>query len=198
MESSKKYGITGHGSSSHNPDLDWSQIQETITMLALAVAQVESSMTDGEQSVSTLTRSFTHMADYVQKIRKVTKKVTPEKLDQFRDIIEDTTENLEHQVQDAVVAFQFYDRITQRLDHVCTSLDRLGTLISEPDLLFNPESWKSLQSDIKSSYTMEAERIMFEHILMGSSIQEALEIYRHHFDKEESDTTDGGDEIELF
>ena len=47
-------------------------------MLALAVAQVESSMTDGTQSVETLTDSFTRMADYVKKIRVVTQKVTPE------------------------------------------------------------------------------------------------------------------------
>lgn len=198
--SEKSYDIQEHGSSSHNPDLDWSQIRETITMLALAVAQIESSMTDGEQSVSTLTASFTKMAQYVGKIRDVTQKITPDKLDKYKSVISHTTTELEENVHAAVVAFQFYDRISQRLDHVCNSLDRLGGLINDKTSLYDPNKWQDLQDSIKTSYTMEAERIMFEHILRGHSIKEALEIYRHHFDKnEEADKqSDDDDDIELF
>ncbi len=193
------YTIKQHGSSSSNPDLDWSQIRETITMLALAVAQVESSMTDGAQSVDTLTESFTHMAHYIKKIRTVTQKINPETLTTFKEVIESTAATLEDNVQEAVVAFQFYDRISQRLDHVCNSLDQLGGLINDPAALYNPERWHALQEQIKSSYTMEAERIMFEHILRGHSIKEALEIYRHHFEEAEKNTaSDDSDEIELF
>lgn len=168
-------------------------------MLALAVAQVESSMTDGAQSVDTLTQSFTHMAHYIKKIRTVTQKVTVDTLPTFQKVIESTALTLEENVQEAVVAFQFYDRISQRLDHVCNSLDQLGGLINDPAALYNPSSWHELQEKIKSSYSMEAERIMFEHILRGHSIQDALEIYRHHFNKnEEGASSEGGDEIELF
>lgn len=198
-DSQSRYDISSHGSSAHNPDLDWSQIRETITMLALAVAQVESSMTDGAQSVSTLTESFTRMATYVKKIRNTTTKVTPENLDQFKKVISATAEDLEDDVQEAVIAFQFYDRISQRLEHVCNSLDRLGGLISKPESLYNPQEWTNLQNLIKSSYTMEAERIMFEHILRGHSIEEALDIYRHHFNtQEEGKDEDTGDDVELF
>ena len=197
-ESDKRYDIQQHGSSAHNPDLDGSQIRETITMLALAVAQVESSMTDGEQSVSTLTASFTKMAEYVKKIRDVSQKITPDKLEKYKQVIATTAEDLEENVESAVIAFQFYDRISQRLDHVCNSLDRLGGIISNPENLYNPEKWKHLQDSIKSSYTMEAERIMFEYILRGHSIQEALSIYRHHFEQEEANKNPDDDEIELF
>lgn len=199
MSIEKQYGINQHGSSVHNPDLDWSQIRETITMLALAVAQVESSMKDGEQSVTTLSASFTEMADYVSQIRNLTSKVTPTTLDKYKSVIDETTCNLEHNVQNAVVAFQFYDRISQRLDHVCNSLDKLGQLINRRESLFNPDCWKDLQDEIKGSYTMDAERVMFEHILLGHSIEEALEIYRHHFDlSEKGKDDDTDDEIELF
>ena len=197
-DSSNNYDIKHHGSTSHNPDLDWSQIRETITMLALAVAQVESSMTDGTQSVNTLTDSFTRMADYVKKIRVVTQKVTPEKLPHFKNVIENAATRLEEDVQNAVIAFQFYDRISQRLDHVCKSLDQLGGILNNPSALYDPQRWHTLQEKIKGSYTMEAERIMFEHILRGHSIEEALEIYRHHFDNAEQGKEQDGDEIELF
>jgi len=200
-EPEKRYDIQKHGSSVNNPDLDWSQIKETITLLALAVAQVASSMTDGGQSVSTLTASSTKMAEYVKKIRDVSQKVTPDKLDKYKTVITHTAQQLEENVLSAVIAFQFYDRISQRLDHVCNSLDRLGGLISKPESLYNPQEWRQLQDSIKSSYTMEAERIMFEYILRGHSIQEALSIYRHHFDldsKKEKKEDSDGDEVELF
>ncbi len=198
-DSDRQYSIKQHGSSSANPDLGWSQVRETITMLALAVAQVESSMTDGAQSVDTLTESFTHMAKYIKKIRTVTQKVTPSTLSTFQEVIENTAKTLEENVQDAVVAFQFYDRISQRLEHVCNSLDQLGGLINDPTALYNPDRWNTLQEQIKGSYTMEAERIMFEHILRGHSIEEALNIYRHHFEKAAQDKPgDDSDEIELF
>jgi hypothetical protein len=195
----KRFDIDHKGSSSHNPDLDWSQIRETITMLALAVAQVESSMTDGAQSVDALTETFTRIAGYVTNIQDITEKVTPNNVDKFKQAIVDTTSDLKSDVHGAVVAFQFYDRISQRLDHVCRSLDRLGVLISSPESLYNPEHWKSFQDDIKGSYTMEAERIMFEHILQGQSIEQALEIYNHHFNEAEKGTDeDNGDEVEFF
>jgi len=195
----KRFDIDHQGSSSHNPDLDWSQVRETITMLALAVAQVESSMSDGAQSVHTLTETFTRMAGYVSAIQDITDKVSPDNIDKFKDAIANTTGSLESDVHGAVVAFQFYDRISQRLDHVCKSLDRLGVLISSPDSLYNPEHWKSFQNDIKGSYTMEAERIMFEHILRGESIEQALEVYQHHFNEsEKGKDEESGDEVEFF
>ncbi len=35
-------------SSAQNPDLDWSQGRETVRMVNLAVAQIEMSMTEGD------------------------------------------------------------------------------------------------------------------------------------------------------
>ena len=64
--------------------------------------------------------------------------------------------------------------------------------------LYNPERWHALQERIKNSYTMDAERIMFEHILRGHSIEEALEIYRHHFKLTEARKDEGDDDVELF
>ncbi len=188
-----------HGTQVDKPDLDWSQIRETITMLALAVAQVESSMTDGGQSVGQLTDSFTHIADYTSKILGMAKDNKIPMDDNFRNTLTSDASALSEKVHNAVIAFQFYDRITQRLDHVCKTLDRLGRLIGDKSMLYNPECWRGLQQDIKSSYTMEAERIMFEHILQGHSIEEALAIYHHHFNKNDAGLDKAtGDDVELF
>ena len=45
-------------SSASNPDLDWSQVRETVSLLRLAAAQVDFSMRDGEKSVNALTDSL--------------------------------------------------------------------------------------------------------------------------------------------
>ncbi|EAT13350.1 hypothetical protein HF888_07630 [Bermanella marisrubri] len=193
----KQYHITQHGSTTHNPDFNWCQIQETITMLALAVAQVETSMKDGEQSVSTLSDAFSRMTGYIENIDKATASITTDNLETYKETVRKATQELSKHAEKSVTAFQFYDRISQRLAHVCDSLDKLGALISDPKHIEEPTHWQALQEHIKNSYTMEAERLMFEHILRGESIEEALQIYRHHFDKKETgDDTD--DEIELF
>ena len=41
-------------SKANQPDLDWSQVRETLRMLHLAVAQIDMSLREGEGSVQTL------------------------------------------------------------------------------------------------------------------------------------------------
>jgi len=185
-------------SSSERPDLDWSQVKETINMLTLAVSQVECTMSDGEKSITELTESFTFIANQLKEV-----------IDESpaKEGNEDTSElqsmklsaaDIHKQIMNAIIAFQFYDRLTQRLDHVKRDLGWLSELVSDPQQLFNPSCWSKLQHDIMSNYTMEEERIMFQHIMDGATVEEALAIYQHHF-TEKADEDDGsGDEIELF
>jgi len=177
---------------------EWCQVTETILMLALAIAQIRVSMTDGTNSVGTLTESFTQMAENGQALQNLAQKLSVENITEttLNDIVNGVND-VNKQVGDATVAFQFYDRLCQRLSHVCDSLQNLGGLISEADRRHKPNEWGRLKQEIGSSYTMECERIMFEHILQGASIEEALDTYKHHFEKEDTqDETD--DEIELF
>ena len=54
------------GTSAHSPDLDWSQVRETVLMLELAVGQIDAAMKEGNSSVEVLTDSFTSMAGYMR------------------------------------------------------------------------------------------------------------------------------------
>ena len=53
-----------HSLSSQVPkhSMDFSQAAETITMLALTIAQIETSMKDGDKSVDILTSGFSDLA----------------------------------------------------------------------------------------------------------------------------------------
>lgn len=171
------------------PDLDWSQIRETVLLLHAATVQIQSSMTEGEESINALTESFTTLIGKVSIIGDAAEKLTesPEKnaiLSNYQDVFD--------QVQSTIVAFQFYDRMTQRLEHVSHSLGSLAELIREPDRLFDPYEWKGLQKSIQSRYTNESDRALFEAILDGATVEEALKIA---LEKEEESLDE---DIELF
>ena len=180
--------------------IDFSQIGETIAMLALTVAQIETSMKEGDQSVNQLTTSFTDLACHSQEIieesKKLDQNIPHEAL--IRKNILQAADGLTDKVQQAVMAFQFYDRLSQRLDHASHNLEKIGHLIADSGDRYEEKAWRKVQNEIKSSYTMEAERIMFEHIMRGHSVAEALEIYHHQFNKIEEEDFGTDDDIELF
>jgi hypothetical protein len=90
------------------------------------------------------------------------------------------------EIQNSLVAFAFNDPISQPLSNV-TSASRID----------EPTAWQQPKNTIKQSQAMESERSMFEHIRQGANDDEALKIYRHHFD-DQPVTVDSNDDIELF
>ena len=190
------------GSSAVNPDLNWSQIRETISLLCLAMAQVETTLNDSSKDVSKLTTAFTHIASDAQKLGVAcTKLENPDDFAAAKPEITSLASSISQEMGMAIVAFQFYDRLSQKLGHVNDSLTHLGDIISDSTRLYNPNEWLKIQEEIKTNYTMECERIMFDLIMKGATIKEALELYKHEFNqmslqKDNDDNTD--DDIELF
>lgn len=162
-------------STAARPDLDWSQVRETILMLGLAVSQIEMAMKDSGESVDMLANSFTTMFGHVQVIADVAKSI-PE--GEARENIQSNCAIVGSKMQEAIIAFQFYDRLVQRLSHVCHSIDGLADLISDSGRLYNPHEWFGMQQKIRSKYTMEEEKLMFDAIMEGKSIKAALAIYQ--------------------
>jgi len=172
-------------STAQNPDLDWSQVRETVRMMNLAVAQIEMSMKEGDDSVDTLTDAFTTMAARIQ----VVEKLAQDKDDVESKQIVEQCDAVAAEMQHAIMAFQFYDKLTQRLSHVSHSLASLVDLVGDNARLYNPIEWSILQEKIKSKYTMPAEHDMFEKMMQGMSIEEILQQVQH---------ADNEDDIELF
>lgn len=158
-------------SESSRPDLDWSQIRETIKLLAVSVAQVEGSMKLGDESVTVLTGSFARMVDDMGAIQKTLMALEP---GESRDLALQRCANTREIIETSIVAFQFYDRLQQCLEHVSAGLKDLSAIIDTPHRLYNPAEWHKLQTDIRGRYTMESEKVMFDAILQGKSIDDAL------------------------
>ncbi len=177
-------------SDANNPDLDWSQVRETVMMLNLALSQVERSMTEGDESINALTKLFTSIVGKVQVIN-----MASETLSESREktAIQDNCNSTVQKVNEVIEAFQFYDKLSQRLSHVCLSLSALAELISIPHRLYAPYEWKGLQEMIMSQYYINSDRQMFDAILNGATVKEAMEVaefYKRKQDKE--------DNVELF
>lgn len=178
-------------STSGSPDLDWSQVSETVRMLDLAIAQISMAMHEGEDSVASLSASFTGMVGNVQRISEVAEAADLADGTASEAILEQCG-HVSAGMQHSIVAFQFYDRLSQRLDHVREALGRLGGLVAEPARLYNPGEWHKLQQQIRHRYTLSGEQQMFDALLAGASVQQALLAARSQPIAEDSES------IELF
>ena len=179
-------------STAARPDLDWSQVRETLLMLNLAVAQIEVALKESSGSVEVLTDSFTGMYGNLMALVEAAHTLPDSPVKQS---IEAAGAAVSERMRHAIVAFQFYDRLSQRLSHVCRSLDELSGIVSDPARLYNPFSWHALQQKIRSRYTMEEERLMFDKLLESGDVRAALDQYllvRH------AQTSKGGEDVELF
>jgi hypothetical protein len=178
-------------STAAQPDLDWSQVRETILMLGLAISQIEMAMKDSGESVDMLANSFTTMFAQVQVIADVARTLQDA---EARQSIETHCGVVGAKMQEAIVAFQFYDRLVQRLSHVCHSVDALADLIADSARLYNPHEWFGMQQKIRSKYTMEEEKLMFDAIMEGKTVKAALALYLER----KAQAASAGTEVELF
>ncbi|MGH1373752.1 MAG: hypothetical protein ACRBBW_17050 [Cellvibrionaceae bacterium] len=177
---------------------DLLHIKETISMLYLAVCQIEASIKESNTSVDSLTSSFTDLAKHSREVDQHVQEMSDlSDVDNIKRQVSETSQEMQSKINQAITAFQFYDRVSQRLDHVARNLERVSDVIGNPTDINNPSIWEHIQNEVKNSYSMESERIMFEHIMRGASVKEALEIYHHHFSQEDAGEDDG-DEVELF
>jgi type II secretory pathway component PulJ len=158
-------------------------------MLILSAIQVEDMLSTADTSVDTLTESFTSIVEHMQAINKHLLALDSCAIrDEAIIRCSETTEK----IQASIIAFQFYDRMQQCLQHVTSNLKGLSELVESPDRLYNPTEWRKFQTKIRSRYTMESEKLMFDAIVEGKSIDEALAIKNIHEEEDQSDN------IELF
>lgn len=184
------------GTRANSPDLDWSQVRETVLMLELAAGQVEAAMRDSNTSVDVLTDTFTSMAGMVRVVEESVAALpnSPE-LAATKTQLDASITQVSDKVHQAIIAFQFYDKLVQRLAHVCHSLGSLSELVGDKGRLYSPYEWVGLQEKIRSKFTMAEERAMFEAVLNGASVEDALNTYK---EVRLQEIKDSGGEIEFF
>lgn len=186
--------VSQSASMANSPDLDWSQVRETILMLQLAMAQIELALHDSASSVSDLSDSFTTISGTLVAIRKAVANLPVRGSDvALKSELAALGSEGEEKVGRAIIAFQFYDRLSQRLSLVARSLDDLGGLVGDPTRLHRPSAWVALQQSIRAKYVTEDDRKMFDTLMATKNVQLALD----EFIRSKREQQPSGD-IELF
>ncbi len=158
-------------------------------MLILSAIQVEDMLNQSDVSVNTLTESFTSIVEHMQSINEHLLALDSCAIrNEALTCCAETTDK----IQASIIAFQFYDRMQQCLQHVTSNLKGLSELVQDQGRLYNPAEWRQFQHEIRSRYTMESEKLMFDAIVQGKSVDEALSIKNIHQEEDQSDN------IELF
>lgn len=185
-----------NGSQARMPDLNWSQVRETVLMMELAAGQVEAAMRESNSSVELLTESFIALGDMLQTIETAVGKLPNTAGNKpVKAQLTETTQAVSDKLHHAILNFQFYDKLQQRLAHVCHSLEGLADLIADPARLYHPKEWAALQEMVRSKYTMVEECAMFDAVMSGMPVEQALEQYMETRMKE---VEESGGAVELF
>ena len=163
-----------------NDPAQWHYRDDAQKLLNLSVAQILSTLQDGGDSVAELTESFVQLAQTLNNL-----------INHETDIDQTDLHSIKQQIEQGIVAFQFFDRISQRLEHVSTSLNGMSDLLQQDDQRRSEPAWAELQAQIQQRFTMASERQLYDDILRGVPLEEALQAARQP-------TAEHSNSIELF
>jgi hypothetical protein len=185
--------------------INWDELKETILLLYLSVAQIDMSMKDGDNSVNTLVDSFTSMSNSIKVIEHAANEIdgtdesANEDLHGIKETILKDSSIVAKRMQEAIIAFQFYDKLSQRLYHVSENLDELTALVTDSGRLTDKQEWLGLQDKIKSSHSMIEESELYNAIIAGAGIEDAISLVRQKIEEQLANgDVEDEDEIELF
>lgn len=160
-----------------------------VTLLQLAAAQLALSLKETEQPFNDLSKLFIEIVEGYNAEEKLIGSNKTEDIEQLHQL----HQNTQQKVRNAIVDFQFYDRMTQRLQHI------MGNIQDAIEALKVKESgaeaeWTQIFEKIEKSYTMREETELFNSIRNGEGFEAAVQSL---IDKT-FQTGSKGAEVELF
>lgn len=156
-------------------------------LLEVCAAQIELAVRESNTAVDDLTSAFKAISRGAETIMDQAARVDGS---EQRGLRESNGQLLEN-THAAVIGLQFYDRLTQRLWHVIESLGRLAAVAGDPRL-DSPNEWERIKDALRTSYSGETEKILFDALMAGSDTAQALQ----QLDDRQQDNENAG--VELF
>lgn len=161
-------------------------------MLGLCEAQMESALQESDKAVDALIQAFTCLVDATRSVSSLTENLPPELKETVAGDLEQQVATISKQMGAAVMAFQFYDKLTQRLGHVRYSLSTLALFVCDRTQANEPDQWKRLLNTLRRLYRTEEERQIFQMIMDGIAKEAQSEA-----ESNTAEETKAG-EVELF
>ena len=173
---------------------DWSPEQQTAHMLDLCEAQMDAALQESDGAVDALVSAFTSMVDTARNISELACTLPDSEEQRALANLGQHCQAMSKQMASAVVAFQFYDKLSQRLGHVRYSLSTLALFVCDRSQTMQREQWKKLFAALRRLYRTEEEREIFQLMTEGMSAEEARQKIQR---QKAEDTTEPG-VVELF
>lgn len=157
--------------------------EEAARLLLLCNTQLALSVIQSDEDILSLSSVFQELAEICDQL---------EGDHNASDALNKLHQQIQYSVKNGIIAFQFYDRLTQQLSHIQQTMDQLSHLIKDTEILADDDKWHTLRNHLKNSYSMESEHLIYDAIMEGKTKQQALEIY-HQLEQQQGDN-----DIELF
>jgi len=146
---------------------DWTPEGQLGLMLGLCEAQMDSAQQESDQSMDALVQAFSNLVDTARTVGTLTAALPEEVKSQLGPDLHEQIAAFSKQMASAVVAFQFYDKLSQRLGHVRYSLSTLAQFACSPAQMQKPEQWTRLHSTLRRLYRTQEEREVFQQVMEG-------------------------------
>jgi hypothetical protein len=153
----------------------WTPEQQIAHMLGLCEAQMESALSESDVAVDALVKSFGGLIDAGQALGALSEKLPTDLQQAGASDLQQQLDAIRKQTAAAVVAFQFYDKLQQRLGHVRYSLSALAMFVCDRAKSSERAQWRRLFSTLRRLYRTEEERQIFKMMVEGASAEEARE-----------------------
>ncbi len=161
--------------------------------LELAILQITMSMKESDHSIEMLVDEITQFSDYLKVLNDDLNELAADRSAEVLPELITKSEVANEQIQKVFIAFQFYDRLSQRMWHIEENLRAVADLIQKPEQE-HFELWKRLQHKLRSVYTFEQEQQLINAFTKGKqSSADCL-----HLDSTEQKPSNSAGEIELF
>jgi len=150
-----------------NCDTAFTPEMQMANMLGLCEAQMESALHESDVAVNALIKAFSNIVESTRAVSALTEKLPPEIKQTVATDLDAQMAAISKQMGAAVMAFQFYDKLSQRLGHVRYSLSTLALFVCDRTQSTQPEQWKRLLNTLRRLYRTEEERQIFQSIMDG-------------------------------
>lgn len=143
------------------------QQRQLAQLIHLAEAQIDVALRDGALSIDRIGESFAVIADNVGKISATVSDA------ECNDTFQLQRAAIEQSVAESVMSFQFYDRLTQRMEHVREGLRAVASAL-EAGQLADDVVWKALMQETEQRFTMSSEAKVLQSVLQGGAVAQAV------------------------
>ncbi len=160
-----------------------------VTLLQLAAAQLALSLNETEQPFDDLSKLFIQIVEGYNSMENLIGSTNQDDVQKLQTLHQATQDK----VRNAIVDFQFYDRMTQRLQHIMGNIQDAIKVLEIKSTSADVE-WSSIFDRIEKSYTMREETELFDSIRKGEGFESAVKSLIEQTYKKDAVES----EIELF